>query len=103
MEKEQTTKWYKKIIRKFRNKYLLTFSLFVIYLLFIDDNTIITIVNYNIKLTKLEKALVDKEHKLKEVKLILTELNNPFYLEKYARENKFFKKDDEDIFVITYK
>lgn len=103
MENKTPTKWYKKLIRRFRNKFLLTFSIFFVYTLFIDDNDIFTIVNHHIRLNKLEKSLAIKEQKLKETKLILNELNNPFYIEKYARENKYFKKDNEDIFVITYK
>jgi len=41
------------------------------------------------------------EEKLKETKSTLEKLNNPKELERFAREKKMFKKDDEDIFVIT--
>lgn len=40
---------------------------------------------------------------LSETKNILNKIENLDNLEAYARENKFFKKDNEDIFVITYK
>ena len=40
---------------------------------------------------------------LKETKQTLRRLKNPDYLEAYARSEKFFKRDDEEIFVITYQ
>jgi hypothetical protein len=103
MEQNEKAKPYKKIIRKFKNKYILALTIFSIYSLFVDDNDIFTIVNYHIRLNKLENQLADKEQKLKSTKSILSKLSTPYQLEKYARENKYFKKDDEDIFVITYK
>jgi hypothetical protein len=38
---------------------------------------------------------------LKETKYTLKQLRQNYALEKYAREEKLFKKDDEDIFIIT--
>jgi cell division protein FtsB len=40
---------------------------------------------------------------LVETKKTLKSLHGMNYLEAYARSEKFFKKDDEDIFVIIYK
>ena len=48
----------------------------------------------------------DKEYFLKEIErnqAIMDELeNNPEALEKFAREEYFMKKDDEDIFIVTH-
>ena len=41
------------------------------------------------------------EERLEETKSILNTLNDPKELERFAREKKMFKRDDEDIFVIT--
>jgi hypothetical protein len=41
--------------------------------------------------------------KLKETKYTLSQIKDLSYLEKLAREDKLFKKDNEDVFVITYK
>jgi cell division protein FtsB len=46
---------------------------------------------------------MEMSKQLKETKQILRRLKNPDYLEAYARSEKFFKRDDEEIFVITYK
>ena len=40
---------------------------------------------------------------LSETKNFLKKIKNLDYLEAYAREKKFFKKENEEIFVITYK
>lgn len=103
MDKSKFKKIGQKLIQRFRNKYLLTFTIFTVYTLFIDDNDIFTIFNYHIKLNKLSKDLVVTEAELNDTKAILNDLNNPHSLERYARENKFFKKDNEEIFVITHK
>jgi len=44
-----------------------------------------------------------KEEKIKQIKHSLNELNNPKTLEKYAREKYYFKRDNEDLFVIVRK
>ncbi len=101
MEENTSVKWHQKLLRKFRNKYILTFTIFAIYALFIDDNDVFTLVNHHVKLTKLERTLVEKEKTLETTKQTLIELDDAHYLEKFAREKKYFKKDNEDIFVIT--
>lgn len=101
MEDKASKKWYQKFVRKFRNKYILTFTIFAVYALFIDDNDIFTLVNHHVKLNKLERTLVEKQKTLDVTKQTLMELGDARYLEKFARENKYFKKDNEDIFVIT--
>jgi len=40
---------------------------------------------------------------LKQTKSTLSKLKNINYLEAFARSKKFFKKNDEEIFVITYE
>lgn len=87
----------------FRNKYLLAFTIFLVYNLFLDDIDVFTIINQNKRLSKLHADQSEITLKLKETKQTLRELRNGYALEKYAREEKLFKKDDEDIFVITYE
>ena len=94
-----------KFLQKFiANKYPITFSLFLVWILFFDGNSAIFIYKqYNeLKNLKIQEAFLSKEiAEMKEQK------ENLFYdddkLERYARENYFFKKDVEDIFVIEKK
>jgi cell division protein DivIC len=95
--------WFSKRSKYFKNKYLVAFLLFFFYGMFLDDNDIFDIIKDQITLSKLkdEKELIDK--KLNKTKFILKRLRYNSELEKYARENKLFKRDNEDIFIITYK
>jgi hypothetical protein len=57
-------------------------------------------IRHNRKLNQLEMAKQEVSRDLKKSQKTLRELNSKSELERYAREEKFFKKDDEDIFVI---
>lgn len=55
------------------------------------------------KLDQQEASKIEIQKKLKETEVTLKELRYRSGKEKFAREKKFFKKDDEDIFVISYE
>ena len=76
---------------------------FLLYSLFLDDVDIFSIVRQSKKLNQQEKAKIEIQKKLTETEKTLNELRYLNGKEKFAREKKFFKKDDEDIFVITYE
>ena len=86
-----------------RNKYFITSFVFLIYILFLDELDIFMIVSQNRKLNKLEAHKLEMTKQLIETRNALKMLNNINSLEAYARSKKFFKRDDEDIFVITYE
>ncbi|AEA43197.1 FtsB family cell division protein [Fluviicola taffensis] len=93
----------KKFILIFKNKYILALTIFLVYNLFLDEVDVFTIFNQNKKISALRSTESEMKLKLQETKYILSQIKDPSYLEKLARENKLFKKDNEDIFVITYK
>lgn len=92
-----------KLPKYLKNKYSIAIGVFVIYTLFLDDVDIFTIFRQNIKLSTLEKQKEETLHQLAETKETIKKLDSISGLEKYAREKKLFKKDDEDIFVISYE
>ncbi len=94
---------FKKIVTFFRNKYILTITLFTIYALFLDDEDVFSLISHNRKLNKIQAEQVIMDKKLKETTTVLKKLDQPSSLERFAREEKLFKKDDEDIFIISYK
>ena len=93
----------KKYAKYFKNKFIFTTCLFFVYMLFLDDIDIFTVINQNRKLNKLEESKAEISEKLIHTQNTLKELRYPSELESYAREEKLFKKDDEDIFVISYE
>jgi hypothetical protein len=85
----------KKYLLPFKNKYILTFTIFLIYNLFLDD--------VDKKLSALNDNKVAMQKQLDQTKHTLTQLKFDSELERFAREKKYFKRDDEDVFVITYE
>lgn len=93
----------KRLLPYLRNKFIFTFLLFLLYALFLDDMDIFSIYRHKQKLSQQEESKVEIQKKLKETEQTLKELRYISGKEKFAREKKFFKKDDEDIFVISYE
>jgi gamma-glutamylcyclotransferase (GGCT)/AIG2-like uncharacterized protein YtfP len=67
----------------------------------LDDVDVFTIIRQELKLSKLQIEKEEVLTKYEKTKSTLDQLDNLESLEKYAREEKMFKKDDEDIFVIV--
>ena len=86
-----------------KNKYGLTIFVFLIYVLFLDDLDIFSIISQKQKLNKLEIQRDEMKNQLTSNRSTLRKLNKINYLEAYARSEKFFKKENEEIFIITYK
>jgi hypothetical protein len=70
-------------------------------MLFLDDVDIFTIINQKRKYYRLLEAKADVSNKLSQVRSQLNQLKYTSELESYARENKLFKKENEDIFIIS--
>ncbi len=92
----------KKLIQRFKNKYILAITIFLVYNLFLDEVDVFSVINQNRRISQLKENQREINQKLQETKYILSQINDPSFLEKLAREDKFFKKDNEDVFVITY-
>jgi cell division protein FtsB len=90
-----------KIPPVFRNKYILTIIIFVVWVLLLDSNNLIS--RYK-DLVELRKLKIDKEYytkRIEEDKQKLHELKTDNHnLEKFAREQYHMKKPDEDLYII---
>ncbi len=92
-----------KLRKIFTNKYLLTGIAFAIWMLFFDRNDIPLQMKRVNELHKLHKSEVMMENQITDTKKELSQLKtNPETLEKYAREKFLMKKDNEDLFVISF-
>jgi cell division protein DivIC len=94
-------KFIDKIPAAFRNKYILTILIFLIWLLLLDSNNLIA--RYK-EIRELNKLRSDKEYYLKKIeidrkKLLELKTDND-NLEKFAREQYRMKKPDEDLYII---
>lgn len=84
-----------------RNKYAITSTLFVLWMLFFDRNDLMSQYQYWNQLKKLEAEKEFYSKEIEKTRRDLDELNtDPAMLEKFAREKYLMKKENEDIFVI---
>ena len=92
----------KKFLNILKNKYYLSFALFIVWMLVFDRNDLISqYQHYNdLKLLEDQKAYYIKDIDRMEKDFInLTTDQN--HLEKFGREKYLMKKDNEDVYVIV--
>lgn len=91
-----------KVVRFLNNRYVIILLLFLVWMLFFDENSYLTHHELNKEIDKIEKtnrfyqSEIDKDQKL------LKNLDNRDSLIKYAREQYKMKRKDEDIYIIEY-
>jgi len=93
---------WKKIRPWVKNKYIITILIFIVWLIFFDNNNLVDRIKEINHLRQLEKdrkyylERIDKDSKsLQQLK------TNNKNLEKFAREKYLMKKENEDIFVVV--
>lgn len=93
----------KKFNHLFTNKYLITGIAFAIWMMFFDRNDFPLQISRIRELNKMEQNEKNMALKIsntqQELKLLKT---NPQTLEKYAREKYMMKKDNEDLYIVTF-
>ena len=93
--------WIKPIWPWMRNKYAITILLFLVWIIFFSQNNLVDRFRMISDINQLE---ADKEYYKEQINRDSTRLHelttNNENLEKFAREQYYMKKDDEDIFVI---
>lgn len=100
--KKKTTKGGLNSIRvKWLNKYVLTFMLFLGWLMFFDKYNFFAQVNLKESTAKLEAEYVDLLNRIELAKEEQRDLD--LNQEKYGREKYYLHKDDEDVFIIEKK
>lgn len=88
----------------FRSFYFITGTVFLVWMLLLDSNDLISRIKLSAKLNSLENEKEYYEEKIQEVTKDRDELlGSRETLEKFAREKYLMKKETEEIFVITEK
>ena len=87
-----------------KNKYFLSASAFIVWILFFDPRDIFTQMEHRRELKELQisKAWYESENTALEAESERLRIN-PATIEKYARENYLMKRDNEDIFIVPEK
>jgi len=91
-----------KLVKILSNKYVLILILFIVWMLFFDENSYLTHRDLNKEINKLEKSINYYSKEIVKDKKIITQLKDSNKLEKYGRETYFFKRDSEDVYIIEF-
>ena len=92
-------KWFNLIT----NTYVLVLVVFLIWMAFFDTNSLFIHRELKKKIEKLEKTQEILLDKIKKVKRNSEKLSDQKELEKFAREQYYLKKKNEDIYLIEYE
>lgn len=84
------------------NKYVLILAVFIVWMLFFDDNSYLTHRSFDKEIDKLETNNSFYTTKIKEDKKSIKDLQDSLQLEKYGREHYLMKKENEDIYLIEF-
>ncbi len=92
-----------KFLRKYvLNKYFITVFLFLIWMIFFDNTSFLVINELNNDINKSESQLAYYKAEYKKNDAFYKKLmNNKNEKEKFARENYFMKKPNEEIFILV--
>ncbi|APY00774.1 septum formation initiator [Lacinutrix venerupis] len=91
------------MLKYFKNKFLIIFIGFALWMLFWDSNSLLIHNELNSDIEKLEN---EKNYYRKEIikdNKAIKELKKEEGLEKFAREEYYMKRDNEDIYIIEYQ
>jgi cell division protein DivIC len=92
---------FKKLPPSFRNFYAVTGFCFLVWMIFLDSNDLISRFKLGAKLRNLNREKEYYQAKIADVEKDREELmTNRELLEKFAREKYLMKKETEDIFII---
>jgi cell division protein FtsB len=91
---------FKRLPPAFRNFYIVTGLCFLVWMLFLDSNDLISRFKLGAKLRNLDREKAYYQEKIADVEKDRHELMTDRLLEKFAREKYLMKKETEDIFII---
>ena len=93
----------KKWFRIASNKYLLVLVAFVFWMLFLDSNSWLIHHELNLEIEDLEKNKQFYVEEINKDKAIINKLSDSLELEKFARNEYFMKRENEEIYIIEYE
>ena len=99
LKKLRKQKWFGIIT----NIYVLVLTIFVIWMVFFDTNSLLIHWELRNEIKKLEKTQDFLKEEIAKDKEIIQKLSDPEELEKFARENYYLKKKNEEIYLIEYE
>ncbi len=90
-----------KYLKILKNRYIISTLLLLVYILLLHDTDIVSLNKRKDKVAQLEKEIQHRKIQIVSLKEALNELEDVKSLEKFAREKYYFKKESEDLFVLS--
>ena len=91
-----------KVVKFITNKYFIVIVIFLIWMLFIDENSYLTHRELNKEIDKLENSIDYYQKEISKDQKVISNLKDPDSLEKFAREEYKMKKKNEEIFIMDF-
>ncbi len=98
----KTKKWFK-LLTIFSSIYILILTAFVVWMVFFDTNSLRIHMELKNEIDKLEKQKKYLKEQIEQDKKVIEKLSDPEELEKFAREQYYLKKKNEEIYLIEYE
>jgi len=89
-----------KFFKHLLNPYIATTLAFVVWMLFFDDNSYLFHQKLNRIIEEKEYEIERYQNEITNDKKTIHYLQNPQYLENFARETYYMKKENEEIYII---
>lgn len=96
------SKWFR-VAALFSSIYVLVLTAFVVWMLFFDTNSLLIHLELKKEIDKLEKQKEFLQEEITKDKEVIEKLSDPKELEKFAREQYYLKKKNEEIYLIEYE
>ena len=84
------------------NLYALIGIFFIVWMVFLDSNSLLIYFNLKNKLTELKRQKSTLEENIDLDRQTLLQLSDSTEMERYARERYLMKKSNEDVYLIEY-
>ena len=85
------------------NLYVLVLTIFLVWMLFFDQNSLLIHLELRREIRKLEQQQEFLREQVAHDREVIESLSDPKELEKFAREHYYLKKSDEHIYIIEYE
>ena len=92
-------KWFNVI----SNIYVLVLTVFLVWMIFFDTNSLLIHLELRKEIRKLERQQEFLKQEIARDKEIIEKLSDPEELEKFAREEYYLKKKNEEVYLIEYE
>ena len=92
----------KPVVKFITNRYVIILSIFIVWMVFFDENSFLNHREFNKEIKKLNNEKEYYEREIKQDNELIDKLNDDEELEKFAREEYKMKKENEEIYIIEY-